>query len=101
MFQRNSKLIEVRRFVEWEWDLSFEKLAVPGELRLLVKVLPEGGHYIMDRSPEGAMRYTRADPASNWKLYDGAVRDSVMQDLLFSAWVAATLARQEEDLTAS
>lgn len=96
MFQGNSKLIEVRRFVEWEWDR--EREALSKELRLRIKVLPQGERYVMTREANGGMRYRRAD--REWYPHDG-VEDEVMQDLLFSAWVAATIARQEEDLTAS
>jgi len=97
MRQQDSALIELRRFVEWEWDLEFEK-GPPGtnRQRLRVRVFPDHANYLVERHIlPGSREVGLTFEASNrhWA-HQGETKDPLITGFLFQAWVAASEQRR-------
>lgn len=99
MRQQDSALIELRRFVEWEWDLDFEK-GPPGvnRQRLRVRVFPDRSNYLVERfigAGENSSDLSFEVSNSFWG-YNGKANDPLIQGFLFQVWVAASEQRRAD-----
>lgn len=97
MRQQDSALIELRRFVEWEWDMEFEQ-GPPGtnRQRLRVRVFPDHSNYLVERlvrpGDDGPnLTFEVSNPY--WGRH-GKVTDPLIREFLFQAWVAASEQRR-------